>query len=319
MKSKSTLEKRVRGWFPQEPKFPSRTSPIQLSTKHKPLPKRMTFALTVIGFLAPWYALLFGFSTVQIILTAIISAFGVALLIFRKTAHNTVSRVLKYCLIFTLAFIILFGCIQFYVFETSGYPSTTAPQMNYQTVTNASLTQYLDGLEQSENFRLMQANHVGTLTFQGLELHAYSNGWLSWTFYANDTNSRVTMGNTAGQPYYTNADSLFESLFPRQTLRTQEYTLQATAEAFQQIDTIGLDTFLNHAMENYKNQPNATAQLNALNIYIGYDDVGGYQGLTVTLSPRGLDHDSRGTPIYPGLFEAEFKPDGTLLSYKSLS
>jgi hypothetical protein len=79
-----------------------------------------------------------------------------------------------------------------------------------------------------------------------------------------------------------------------------------------------MNTFVKQGMETYQTQTNSTAQINALNIDIGYCEVGNYQGVTVTLSARGVDHDSRGTPIYPGLFSAEFKPDGTLLAYQSI-
>ena len=205
------------------------------------------------------------------------------------------------------------------MFLTSGYPTTNVPQFSYSNVVNISLTQYLQSVEQSQNFRLLQANHFGTATFERLELHAYNEGWLTWTFRSTDTNSKITIGNIAGRPYYTNVDSIVESLFPRQALTAKSYTLQSTAGTFQQIDQIGLSYFQNQALITYRNQPGTKLDVAALNIYIGFDDIGGYQGLTIVFQARALDHDSRGTPIYPGLFEAEFKPDGTLLAFRSLS
>ncbi|MGE5556468.1 MAG: hypothetical protein ACM3UY_09485 [Methanocella sp.] len=181
------------------------------------------------------------------------------------------------------------------------------------------MTQYLQNVEQSQNFRLLQANHFGTIIFERLELHAYSEGWLVWTFRCTDTNSKVTIGNTAERPYFTNVDNMIESLFPCHALTSKAYTLQSTAETFQQIDKIGLSYFQNQALTIYRNQPGTKLDVAASNVYIGFDDVGGYQGLTIVFQARGLDHDSRGTPVYPGLFEAEFKPDGTLLAYRSLS
>jgi hypothetical protein len=101
--------------------------------------------------------------------------------------------------------------------------------------------------------------------------------------------------------------------------QTKSYTLQSTNEAFRQIDSIGLDAFLKQGLDIYQKRPNTASQLSALIISISYNDVGNYQGLTILLSARGISNDDRGTTIYPALFEAEFTPDQTLLTYKSLS
>jgi hypothetical protein len=314
-----SFKNHIRGWFPQEPNLPSRNSSIRMPKMHKSLPQPLIGIVRFLAIFTAGISLLFAFSSLQTVLVLTLASFGIFLFVSNRKHNIRASKLLRKCTIFLLAFIILFSGAQFFVFLTSGYPSTNVPQFSYSNVVNISLTQYLQNVEQSQNFRLLQENHFGTANFERLELHAYSEGWLDWTFRCTDTNSKATIGNLAERPYYTSADNMVQSLFPKQALTSKDYTLQSTAETFQQIDQIGLSYFQNQALVTYRNQPGTKLDVAALNIYIGFDDTGGYQGLTIVFQARGLDHDSRGTPVYPGLFEAEFKPDGTLLAYKSLS
>ena len=49
----------------------------------------------------------------------------------------------------------------------------------------------------------------------------------------------------------------------------------------------------------YRNLPGSKLNVAASNIYIGFDDLRGYQGFTNLFQARALDQDKRGTPIYP--------------------
>jgi hypothetical protein len=142
---------------------------------------------------------------------------------------------------------------------------------------------------------------------------------MQWTFHTRDTNSRITIGNNAGQPYYTNIDSLLSSVFPQQALPTRDFPLQTIKESFRQIDSLGLNWFQNYAANIYENQTGTKPNIAALNVNVGFDNPNGYEGLTVFLSARSLDYDNRGTPIYPAIFDAEFQPNGTLLSFNNLT
>ncbi len=318
MKAKQSLGSRVRGWFPQEPKMSNRANQVRLPFKIKPLPK---YASRIASFFASYivtWSVFLAFSTLQIALVASTAIIALFWFITNHTHHTHASFFLKRITVLLVVLVILFSVFQFFVFSTSGYPTTEVPPLTYTGVTNASLTQYLQDVEQSANFRLLQLNHVNSTTFERLELHSTNDsGWLTWTFRATDTNSKVTIGNDQNTPYYTYVAGMIDSIFPR-TQPAQGVTLQTATEVFKQIDAAGLDAFLNRAIDNYPNKSNVAGQISALNIFIGYDDLGGYQGLTVTLSARSLSQDSRGQAVYPGLFEAEFKPDGTLLSYNSL-
>lgn len=318
MNLKRSLQNRIRGWFPQEPKLPNKTSPNPQSKTHKPLPKPL-FRIT--SFLATYIAvisLLFFFSTVQTILLVAMAAFGTLWFVSNRQHRVSARRFLRKCTILLLVVVIVFCGAQFFVFETSGFPATSVPHFSYSNVANVSLVQYLHSVEDSQNFQLLQVNHFGTVTFERLEIHAYNEGWLTWTFRCTDTNSKVTIGNTAGNPYYTSLGSMMDSLFPVRALPPKDYALQSVAEAFRQIDQVGFNFYLNQALEHYSIRPSPLLDIVALNVYLGFDDVGIYQGLTVFFQARGLDLDSSGTAVYPGLFEAEFAPDGTLLYYKTL-
>jgi hypothetical protein len=316
---KISLLDRIRGWFPQEPSIPRRNSSIHMPKMHKPLPQPLIGFIRFLVIYTAGISLFFAYSSLQIVLVITIVAFGIFWFASNRKHNISVSKKLSKCTVFMLAFIILFSGAQFFVFFTSGHPTTAVPQFSYSNIANISVTQYLQSVEQSQNFHLLQGIHFGTVTFERLELHAYSEGWLTWTFRSADTNSKITIGNVAGRPYSTNADNMVQSLFPQQALTTKDYTLQYTTETFRQIDKLGLGWFQNKALETYQNQPGTKLDVAASNIYIGFDDVGGYQGLTVVFQARGLDYDSSGAPVYPGLFEAEFKPDGTLLAYKNFS
>lgn len=319
MNVKRILKNQIRGWFPQEHSLLSRNSSIRMPKLHRSIPQPLIAAVKFLAIFTVVNSLFFAFSSLQTVLVVTLVSFGVLLFVLNRKHNIGASKLLRKFTILLLALIILLSGTQFFIFLTSGYPTTNVPQFSYSNVGNISLTQYLQNVEQSQNFRLLQATHLGTVNFERLELHAYSKGWLTWTFHCTDTNSKATIGNVAGRPYYTNVDGMLESLFPRQALTSKDYTLKSTAETFQQIDQIGLSYFQDQALITYRNQPGTKLDVAALNVYIGFNDVGGYQGLTVVFQARGLDHDSRGTPVYPGLFEAEFKPDGTLLAYNSLS
>jgi hypothetical protein len=297
----------------------TRSNPLQAPKMHKPLSTPVLGILRFLGVYVPVLCLLFAFSSLQIVFTIAALTFGILWFVSNRRMYVRTKKLLQTCLIVTLAFIIVFSGIQFYVFETSGYPPTSAPQFSHTDLLNASLTQYLQNVEQSENFRLLQVNHFGTVTFERIELHSYGSSWIQWTFHARDTNSRITMGNKAGQPYYTNIDSLLSSIFPRPEPPTKDFPLQIIKESFRQIDSLGLNWFQNYAATIYENQTGTKPNIAALNVNIGFDNPNGYEGLTVVLSARSLDHDSRGTQIYPGIFEAEFQPNGTLLTFNNLT
>ncbi|MCW3983561.1 MAG: hypothetical protein NWE96_06145 [Candidatus Bathyarchaeota archaeon] len=318
MKNTKEIEKQVRGWFPQETKMPLQSSTLRRPRGHKSLPNPVRRILTNAAMYSAVFTLLFAFSTIQTALVVSTAIAGIFWFIVDRTNYKQAAIFLRKSAFCLLGLVLIFACLQFLVFETSGFTITTVPQLSYPSLLNASLTEYLQNVEQSENFRLLQANHLNSATFEKLRICAYPNhGWLTWTFRTTDTNSEVTIGNIEGKPYRTSVGNMMESFFPR-IPQTKRYTLQSTVDTFQQIDRIGLASFLKQGVDIYQNRPNAS-QISALIISIGYNEVGNYQGLTILLSARGENSDEMGTTVYTGLFEAEFEPDGTLLTYKSLS
>lgn len=318
MTLKNKLETKVRGWFPQEPKIAHKSILLKIPLKNRPLSKPITNFVSIFATNMVVSSPLFIYSSVQIALIVTAALLGLFLFITNKLSHKQAKLFLKRLAIVFIAFILVFSCFQFLVFQTSGYPTTSVPKLTYSTPFNASLTQLLQELEQSENFQLLQLTHLNSVKFERLQIYAYPDrGWLTWTFRTTDTNSKVTIGGTGEKPYYTNADNLMESLFLRITYDTQYYTLQTTNEAFQQIDATGFNKYCDIALESYRVESNATSQISALIIEIAYDEVDGYNGWTIQLDARTIGQDNKGYTIYPELFEAEFKLDGTLLTYKN--
>lgn len=319
LKVKQSLENCMRGWFPQETKLPTRSNPAQIPKMHKAPPNRVIRVLQFMTLYFAVFSLMLLFSTLQLILIVLALTLGVLWFVSNRRVYLGLTRFLRYCLIFILAFIVVFSGVQFYVFYTSGYPPTLATIDVYPNAVNNSLIQYLQNVEQSENFHLVQFNHFGTLTFERLELHMYNSSSIAWTFHTRDTSSRIAMGNAAGLPYYTHVDDLLSSLFPKRALPTKDFLLQTVKENFRQIDTLGLNWFQDYAANYYQIHTGVKPEIAALNVNIGFSDTNGYEGLTVFLSARSLSQDFRGAPFYPGIFEAEFQPNGTLLSLKNLN
>jgi hypothetical protein len=211
MKRKSALESRIRGWLPQEPHLTRLSQPTPEPIKPKPQQKNKpsSLSLIVLIIIAIFYGSLFTFqfSTVSIVVGAIMLAFAVAERVVMRTQHKKIYRNLRYVLIAIIVFVVCFASTGIYLFYTSGYPPTYVPQTSYPQVLDASITQYFQTVEDSASYRFLQAEHLGTLTFTGLTLHTSSSngpqgrGWLTWTFYAKDVNVKITMGQSTGIPY----------------------------------------------------------------------------------------------------------------------
>jgi hypothetical protein len=321
MKRNNTLERRIRGWFPQEPKFPSRNSPIHLLTKPKPQRKKWSIG---VGILLPaattfiFISLLMQISTAAIALLVVIFAFLVGAALLSRASKQRLYRIFKYGTFLVMAlgaFIAVLGII---LFSTSGYPQTIVPQTSYPQILDASLTGYLQNVEDSSSFRFLQAEHLGTVSFTGLTISTtFSNtpenlGGLDWSFYASDVNVKVSVGQTTSIPYRISTNSY--SPFQGSLLPDNFPSPENVNASLEQINTLGLRWFHDQAVNLYKNQAGTDPAITNLNVKIAFDE--DYNCMTLLLRGGYQSHDQRNNPIYPSYFTAEFQPNGTLLNFK---
>jgi hypothetical protein len=173
-------------------------------------------------------------------------------------------------------------------------------------------------VEQSQSFRFLQTEHLGTISFFGLTIlpsnvsNSSGQGWLMWRFYAKDTNNYITMGTEAGEPYYIGCDNPFQYPSPPNNYPSS----QTIKESFEQIDALGLKWFNNRAIEIYQKQTGMNATMSGLEMDIFFDNQENYQGITILLFfTVGNVHIGNGTK--PTVYRAEFQPNGTLLSFNT--
>ena len=315
---KANLKNRIRGWLPKEPNLPRKTTPIQIPKEKKPSSKRKLSVFSIIAIIVIvdfyMFSFIFQFSTLEIILLVVTLAFAASWLLVRRMTHKNIIKFLKYGVAFCLLFVVIFTSAGFYLFYTSGYPPTNVPQITYPNILDASLTQYLQSLQQSTSFRFLQAEHFGSITFAQLAIRtSYSNapeGGLTWTFYAEDVKTKITIGETSGKPYSTDSFSPLSRMpFPQNLPSSQDVN-----QVFNRIDSLGLRWFYNRAVEVYQNETAATPTITDLGVDVAFGNLENYQGITLVLTGLNASHDNFGNKIYPTVFKVEFQPNGSMLS-----
>lgn len=316
MKVRRSLESRIRGWLPKEPTLPSKSTQPHVFQEKKTLSKRKVSA----SWLVAYFVLLFvyfylfnsQFSTIVFILIGVTIALGLTWLLLR-TKYSNIARTFKYALIALAIFVLVFESAGIYLFNFSG---PLVPQVNFPSVLDSSLTTQLQNLQQSTSFRFLQAEHFGTLTFQDLTiLTTYSNapGGLMWTFYASDVRCKTLIGQSGGKPYSYGLVNVFRSYsLPQNYPSNQEIT-----ESFNQIDSLGLHWFYNQAIAEYQNATGAKPSITDLRLFVAFNNVSNYQGITLLMTGLKAGHDNFGNKIYPTIFTVEFQPNGNILTTRN--
>jgi hypothetical protein len=248
-------------------------------------------------------------STLAYILIGITGAIVISLIVFQRiSSQKALAKLLKYSYIGIAVFVLVFASLGLYLVSFAG---PIVPQVNNSNILDASVTQYLQTLEQSTSFRFLQAEHFGTLTFEELSIvSGYSNapGGLQWTFNVGDVNKKMDIGQSGGEPY-------FYDLLPQNSPLPQNYpSNQQIVNSFKQIDSLGLHWFYDQAVGEYQNATGSKATIAVLTFDIGFDNVDNYRGITLSMMTQKEGLDNFGNHVYPGIFEVEFQPDGTILS-----
>ncbi|HLN89968.1 MAG TPA: hypothetical protein VK253_07870, partial [Candidatus Binatia bacterium] len=238
---------------------------------------------------------------------------GSTWLLLRIKNNNNIVRTFKYALIALAIFVLAFESAGIYLFHFSG---PLVPQISFPSVLDSSLTPQLQNLEQSTSFRFLQAEHFGTLTFQDLTIvTTYSNalGGLDWTFYAGDVRCKASIAQSGGKPY----SYLLINAFRTYSLPQSYPSNQEITESFNQIDSLGLHWFYDHAVEEYQNATGAKPAITDLQLVVAFNNVDNYQGITLSMTGVKESHDNLGNKIYPTIFAVEFQPNGNILSTRN--
>jgi hypothetical protein len=247
-------------------------------------------------------------STIVYIMIGITVAIGATFIALKFSSNKTIIKFFKYAFIALVLLGLIFSSLGLYLFNFAG---PIVPQVNYSNILDASVTQYLETLEQSASFHFLQAEHLGTIAFEDLSVHSsYSNapGGLEWRFYVGDINTEVTIGQSGGKPY-------FYDVLPRSYLPPQNYlSNEQITNSFKQIDSLGLRSFYDQAVGEYQNATGTKPTISVLTLEINFDSVGNYQGITLLITAQNTGQDNLGHTVYPGVFEVEFQPNGVILS-----
>jgi hypothetical protein len=250
------------------------------------------------------------FSTLSIILVAVLSAVLIVSLVFGLKKHKRAKLFGIIAIVFTV-FTMVFSALGFYFTHFSG---PVVPQVSYPNTLNTPLTTHLQTLQQSAGFQFLEAEHFGTVTFTALTIHStFSNapqGGIDWDFYAKDTNSRLMVGQSSGKPYNYIAMGYVKG----QPLPGYYPSGEQTTEAFSKFDSLGLHWFYDQAVSEYHKATGYDANATALTLEIIYDDAGDYSGLVLVITGTIESHDNFGNKVYPMVFKYEFEPNGVVLS-----
>ncbi len=293
----------------------SKSNQPQVNQENKPVSKRKVSIFWRIGIFVVLFFYLFligSASTLVFILFGLTIVMGVLWAVSRSSSHNAILRVFKYAFVGVALFVLVITSLGIYLFNFAG---PIVPQVNNSTILDASLTSYLQTLEQSPSFRFLQTEHFGTLIFRGLSIHSiYSNapGGLQWLFYEGDLKSEIPIGQSGGQPYHFDIQSDIPYSLPQNYPSNQEIT-----NNFKQIDSLGLHWFYNQAVVQYQNATGDKPITDVLTLDVGFDNISNYQGITLVVTAEKAGLDNFGNKIYSGVFEAEFQPNGTMLSFKT--
>lgn len=270
----------------------------------------LSIVVVILGSFLIGQLLLNQFSTLSVILVAVLSAVLITSLVLGLKKPKRAKLFGIIAIVFTVI-TMMFGALGFY-FTTFGGPIVT--QVSYPSTLDTPLNTHLQTLQQSAGFQFIKAEHFGTVTFTALTIHStFSNapqGGIDWDFYAADTNSRLMIGQISGKPYNYIAMGYVKG----QPLPNYYPSDKQTTDAFNRFDSLGLHWFYDQAVSGYEKatgqHPNATA----LTLEVIYDDAGGYEGLVLAITGAVEKHDAFGNKIYPMVFKYGFDPAGTVLS-----
>lgn len=306
MKYKTSIEQRIRGWFPKEPILPTRTA----SNQTKASRMRVVFQNLALGFLLIagllCSILLLNSSWIKFIVITLISVGG----LLWRFSHGSLRKAFKFFWVCVLIFAISFTAVEIYMFSNAGYPPTytpSQPTLSMQALLNASVTEIVQGIEQSPTFRFLNLEHK-EIALETIELNPVVTGGICVTYFLEDTHSIVQFTSRCGQQYRVTISRLIGQPFSEKYSGTKP-----TEEMLQQIDALSLKEFYNKALQIAHNRTCDLQAIDSLSITINFEHYMDYQGITLQMRGHHEIILPDGHIDGEGVLIADFQPDGTLL------
>jgi hypothetical protein len=225
-------------------------------------------------------------------------------------------RAVKHTLVIVSIFALSFSAFEGYMFQNAGHPPTFGDLQSDNTIKhsgilNASVTEIAQDIKNTPIFGLLMIEHPGKVSATCILL---KNNSIEVGFGIGSACFSFKSSN--GEPYHVSRVPIltFDSVSNQMNIQSQI----PEEEAFQQIDSLGLQWFYNQAIEAYQKQTDTTPEINELEIqislgYIGvYDKT--YQGWILNMNGS---YKNEYMNMGSFVFYANFQPDGTLNYFNS--
>ena len=308
MNVKKSLESRIRGWLPKDLILPAHALPNQKKTGRI----RSIFLNFVIGFLV-----IAGFFSVFILIDSWIKFVLLGLILVGglvwRFSHGDIKKKFKFFVVAVLIFLISFTAVEFNLIWNAGYPAASVSAepnvtISYPSMLNISLTQLIQGIENSPTFGLLTTEH-GKTNPETIKLDS-GFGWIQVDFYGEGSNTFLGFLASRGDQYHVQISYYSGQPF------SSFYVQSSSQQAFAQIDALGLQWFYNSAIEIAQNRTGSTPKIDSLSLTMNFEDHGQtYQGITLLLVGSSRENSTliSGSSQEASKLIADFEPNGTLL------
>lgn len=225
-------------------------------------------------------------------------------------SHGKLKKALKFLVLSLLIFITCFAFLENHFFWNAGFPPTydaSKPEvtLSYPSILNVSLTELIQGVEETAAFKLFELEHfgVGETTFYSIELSTSPpEGIIRVEFYNDATSMSLRFSSSAGHQYI--ARTTLWSGSPSHWWSSQ----QQSSQALTQIDNLGLQWFYDRVSEIYQNRTGTALNATTLDVTTEWQEYNDYSGMILQIIGGQRD----GNNVH-GIVFAAFQPDGTLL------
>ncbi len=273
-----------------------RKTPILLSLKSVILS-----TVVATGFAGLIFILSYSWIRTALIITVVLGC------VVALVAKGKFKSITKYTVVSLMVFSLFFTAYESYTFSSAGgfgfvyWSSSPIMDISIRNMGNISVRAILNSLEQSQATQLLKLEQHDMGMLRGIEIRMAEKGHIAIRYSTKNANQSVDF-------YSPNGNGLAVRVYDDYStyLNMSEQNLQTSLD---QIDALGLEWFYNQALEIARNR---TASLHSIDVVVfslAYDTNLG--GLSLGVSGR---YSTPGSNYYPGVVEAAFQPNGTLIS-----
>jgi len=270
--------------------------------------KNVLVVLITVGLFSMFFITQDNISWIKMLTIGLLGVGGVIWLVSTCLLRRTVKfwRAVKYMMIIVSIFALSFSAFEGYMFQNAGHPPTFCNSqsdntLKYSGILNASLIDIVQDIKNTPTLGLLRLEHPGKVSITHISLRDNS---VEVGFVIGSACFGFKSSN--GEPYHV---SRIPIVIPA-SASNQIYTQPQTSEdAFQQIDSLGLQWFYDQAIETYQKQTNTTPEITELEIHIFYGMTDTYQGWTLSMTGSCKNEYMS---VSRCVFYANFQIDGML-------